>query len=65
MSHNAHKIVIITEKLITPQVAEFLEECGASGYTIMTAGGKGSRGIRSEGRSAVADSYVNVKRIVT
>ncbi|MEM6811986.1 MAG: P-II family nitrogen regulator [Pseudomonadota bacterium] len=61
MSHKAKKIVVITEKLIVDQVKRFIEENGASGYTVMTAGGKGSRGARSEGRNAVTDSYVNVK----
>ena len=61
MSHKAKKIVIITEKLIVDQVRVFIEENGASGYTVMTAGGKGSRGVRSEGRNSVTDSYVNVK----
>jgi len=61
MSHKAKKIVIIIEKLIVDQVKTFLEKNGASAYTIMTAGGKGSRGVRSEGRNSVTDSYVNVK----
>jgi nitrogen regulatory protein PII len=61
MSYDAMKIVIITEKLIVDQVTAFLEKSGVSGYTLMTAGGKGSRGVRSEGRSTVDDSYVNVK----
>lgn len=61
MIHEAKKVVVITEKTIVEKVAALVEECGAKGYTTCTAGGKGSRGVRSEGRNAVADSYINVK----
>lgn len=60
MTHKAKKVVIITEKLITDKVTDIIDECGATGYTITDAGGKGSRGIRSN-RSSVTDAYVNVK----
>lgn len=61
MEHKAKKIVIITEKLITEGVTEIIEECGATGYTITSAGGKGSRGVRSAERGVAMDAFVNVK----
>ncbi len=61
MIHKAKKVVIITEKIITEQVANLVEECGATGYTLSSTGGKGSRGIRSSERGGVNDSYANVK----
>lgn len=61
MTHKATKVVIITEKYITEKVAKLIEEAGATGYTITSAGGKGSRGKRSEGRGGVSEAYANVK----
>ncbi len=58
--HKAKKVVIITEKLITDEVAKLVEECGATGYTITGAGGKGSRGVRAA-RGGVTDAFLNVK----
>lgn len=61
MTHKATKIVIITEKLIQDGVAKIIQDAGASGYTVVAAGGKGSRGVRSSGRPAVVDAFANVK----
>lgn len=61
MTHKAQKLVFITEKLIAVKVCELIDKCGATGYTIMSAGGKGSRGMRSEERGVVTDAYANVK----
>jgi len=61
MTHKARKIVIITEKLIVEGVTRIIEESGATGYTIVAAGGKGSRGVRSMDRTAVVDAFANVK----
>lgn len=61
MTYKAMKIVIITEKLILQQVTRIIENAGASGYTIVAAGGKGSRGMRSTGRPSVAEESGNVK----
>lgn len=61
MTHKARKLVIITEKLILDGVTRIIEACGGSGYTVVAAGGKGSRGVRSQDRPAVVDGFANVK----
>lgn len=62
MTHAATKIVIITEQVIFNGVIKIIEAEGASGYTAVAAGGKGSRGVRQSGReAAVADAFTNVK----
>lgn len=61
MTFKATKIVIITEKVILEGVTRIIEECGATGYTVTPAGGKGSRGMRSTDRPAVVDAFANVK----
>ena len=58
--HTAKKGGIITEKLIADKVAKLVEECGATGYTITSAGGKGSRGVRTD-RGGASEAFVNVK----
>lgn len=60
--HKAIKVVIITEKMISKGVREIIEVCGATGYTTMAAGGKGSRNVRSTSdRASVIDDFANVK----
>lgn len=60
--HKAEKVVIITEKMISQGVCDILEACGATGYTIMNAGGKGSRNVRSTtDRASVIDGFDNIK----
>lgn len=61
MTYQASKVVIITEKLILDQVTRLIAYKGASGYTIVAAGGKGSRGVRSSSRASVVDEFANVK----
>ncbi len=61
MTYPATKTVIITEKLILDRVTQVIEAAGASGYTIVAAGGKGSRGVRNTGRASVVDEFSNVK----
>ena len=61
MSYVATKVVIITEKLIQEQVTALIEELGGHGYTIVAAGGKGSRGVRRASRARVVDEFSNVK----
>lgn len=57
----AQKVVIITERVILDQVATVLEAQGATGYTHVNAGGKGSRGKRSANRPGVSGTSSNVK----
>ena len=60
--HRAEKVVIITEKMISRGVREILDACGATGYTIVAAGGKGSRNVRSTSdRASVIEDFANVK----
>lgn len=60
--HVAEKVVIITEKIISKGVCDIIEACGATGYTIVEAGGKGSRDVRSSAeRASVVDDFTNVK----
>lgn len=61
MTYKATKIVIITEKLVLREVIRIIEGAGATGYTIVAAGGKGSRGMRSTSRPTVVDEFGNVK----
>lgn len=59
--HDAMKVVVITERIILDRVAEIIEEKGATGYTYVSAGGKGSRGIRRQNRAHVSPTSANVK----
>lgn len=60
--HKAEKVVIITEKIISKGVCDIIEACGATGYTIVRAGGKGSRNVRSTAdRASVIDDFANIK----
>lgn len=61
MTHQAKKVVIITEQVIRDKVAKIIEECEATGYTITKTGGKGSRGVRNIDRAAIADDMANIK----
>ena len=61
MSQKASKLVIVTEKVLLKKVAKIIDEAGATGYTVVAAGGKGSRGVRSSGQPTVGDTFSNVK----
>jgi nitrogen regulatory protein PII len=61
MTYTARKVVIITEKSIAEKVAKLIESCGATGYTVSAAGGKGDRGVRMQERDTLFDSFSNVK----
>ncbi|MEQ9552063.1 MAG: hypothetical protein RIM23_20955 [Coleofasciculus sp. G3-WIS-01] len=61
MTQKASKLVIVTEKVLLKKVAKIIDEAGATGYTVVAAGGKGSRGVRSSGQPAVGDTFSNVK----
>jgi len=60
--HLAQKLVIITESLVSEGVCEIIEACGASGFTVVAAGGKGSRNMPSTSeRASVVEGFANVK----
>ncbi len=61
MTQQACKLVIVTEKLLQKKIAKIIDEAGATGYTVVEAGGKGSRNVRSTGRPTVYDNYSNIK----
>ncbi len=62
MSQQASKLVIITEKLLMKKIAKIIDEAGATGYTVVPAGGKGSRNVPSSGQPTVSsDTFSNIK----
>ena len=61
MTQQASKLVIVTEKLLLKKIAKIIDEAGATGYTVVEAGGKGSRNVRSSGRPSVSDEFSNIK----
>ena len=61
MTQQASKLVIVTEKLLLKKIAKIIDEAGATGYTVVEAGGKGSRNVRSSGGPTVSDTYSNIK----
>ena len=61
MAKPASKLVIITEKLLLKKIANIIDEAGATGYTVLETGGKGSRNMRSSGKPTVSDSFSNIK----
>ena len=61
MTKQANKLVIVTEKLLLKKIAKIVDEAGATGYTVVDAGGKGSRNLRSSGKPSVGDDFSNIK----
>ena len=61
MTQQANKLVIVTEKLLLKKIAQIVDEAGATGYTVVDAGGKGSRNVRSSGKPTVGDDFSNIK----
>lgn len=61
MGKPASKLVIVTEKLLLKKIAMIIDESGATGYTVVEAGGKGSRNMRSSGQPSVSDTTANIK----
>lgn len=61
MTKQASKLVIVTEKLLLKQIIKIINEAGATGYTVVAAGGQGSRNVRSSGQPTVGDIYSNIK----
>jgi len=62
MTQRASKLVIVTEKLLMKKIAKIIDEFGATGYTVVPAGGKGSRNVPSSGQPTVSsDDFSNIK----
>ena len=61
MAKPAKKLVIVTEKILLKKVAKIIDEAGATGYTVVETGGKGSRNVRSSGQPSVSDTQANIK----
>ncbi len=62
MTQQATKLVIVTEKLLLKKIAQIIDEVGAAGYTVVPAGGKGSRNLPTSGQPTVSsDNFSNIK----
>jgi hypothetical protein len=61
MTQQASKLVIVTEKLLLKKIVKIINAAGATGYTVVSAGGQGSRNVRSPGQPSVGDIYSNIK----
>jgi len=61
MAKPAIKLVIVTEKLLLKKIAKIINKSGATGYTVVDAGGEGSRNVRSSGQPSVSNTSSNVK----
>lgn len=61
MAKAAKKLVIVTEKILLKKIAAIINEFGATGYTVVETGGKGSRNVRSSGQPNVSDTQANIK----
>ena len=61
MTQQASKLVIITEKVLLKKIAKIIDEAGATGYTVLETGGKGSRNVRSSGKPSISDTQSNIK----
>lgn len=61
MAKPANKLVIVTEKLLLKKIGRIIDEAGATGYTVVEAGGEGSRNVRSSGRPTVSEEFSNIK----
>lgn len=61
MTKQVRKLVIVTEKVLLKKIVKIIHEEGATGYTVVPAGGEGSRNVRSSGQPAVSDTFSNIK----
>jgi len=61
MAKPAKKLVIVTEKILLKKSATIIDESGATGFTVVETGGKGSRNVRSSGQPNVSDTTANIK----
>ena len=61
MSQQVWKLTIVAEEILSKKLAKLIKEAGATGYTVMAAGGEGSRNVRSTGEPSVSHTLSNVK----
>ena len=60
IDRNFKLLTIVTEAALENELTAALERLGASGYTIVNARGKGSRGVRDAGWSTSSNIRVEV-----
>jgi len=62
MFYPATKLIIITETFISDDVCKIIDDCGAKGYTLVPAGGKGLHHLHATAEKAtVAEDFNNIK----
>jgi nitrogen regulatory protein PII len=61
MSQQVWKLVIVAEEILSKKLIKLIKEAGATGYTVVAAGGEGSRNVRSTGEPSVSHTLSNVK----
>jgi len=62
MFHAATKLVIISEHFVIDDVCQIIEACGAKGYTMVPAGGKGAHHLHPTiERATVIEGFDNLK----
>lgn len=61
MSQQVWKLVIVAEEVLSKKLSKLIMESGATGYTVSSAGGEGSRNVRSTGDPSVSHTLANVK----
>ena len=61
MTSSATKITIVCERVILDKITAIIEAAGATGYTVIEGGGKGSHGVRTTDRPSVVKALAIVK----
>ena len=61
MSQQVWKLVIVGEEILSKKLIKLIKAAGATGYTVNSAGGEGSRNVRSTGEPSVSHTLSNVK----
>lgn len=61
MSQQIWKLVIVAEEILSKKLTKLIKEAGATGYTVMAAGGEGNRNVRSTGEPSVSHTLSNVR----
>jgi hypothetical protein len=60
MSQQIWKLVLVAEEILSKKLTKLIKEAGATGYTVMAAGG-GDRNVRSTGEPSVSHTLSNVR----